>query len=122
VTFTPVEVKQTTAGDPLSVTGPLGYVPLDYSSPTLRNSAQATAAGMTMLSTNLGVAKTISLSAAPNDALDGWDVIRVVLPQIDRNTPAPSELHIVDTMTVPLVPSGTQDMQTRSTRPDTDGT
>lgn len=124
VTFTTVEVKNTTAGDPLSVNGPLGYVPFEYSSPTLRSSAQARAAGLTLLSKHLGEAQQLTLEAVSNPALDSGDVIQVKLPKIDRNTARPIELHIIDQITHPLVQSGgqTQQILTRSTRPDTDGT
>lgn len=121
VTFSPVEVKNTTAGDPLSVNGPLGYMGSDLTLPTLRNSTQATAAGKTQLSKTLGVAKQLTLEAVGNPALDSEDVILAVLPQIDRNTSRPTELHIVDTVTHPLSPSGTQAVTTRSTRPSSDG-
>lgn len=122
VTFTPQEVKNTTAGDPLSVNGPLGYMAVEYASPSLRNSAQALAAGRTMLAKTLGVAKQLSLTAAGNPALDSEDVILAVLPRIDRSAARPSELHILDTVVHPLTPTGTQSLSTRSTRPATDGT
>jgi kumamolisin len=121
VTFNPVEVKNTTVGDPLNVAGPLGYVPMDISSSTLRNSAQAGAYGYTQLALNLGIAKQLSLEAVGNPAQDAEDVILVVLPKIDANTSRPNELHICDTVTTPLVPSGTQAISTRSTRPASDG-
>lgn len=121
VTFPPQEVKDTTSGDPLAVAGPLGYMATEYSSPSLRNSAQARAAGRTMLARTLGVAKQLSLESVQNDALDARDVISVILPKIDRNTERPTELHIIDTITIPLAPSGTQQIATRSTRPSTDG-
>lgn len=120
VVFAPVEVKNTTSGDPLNVTGPLGYVPLEYSSPTLRNSTQATAAGRTKLYQQMGEAKTLTLTAFCNDALDAGDVIRAALPRLSPRSVRPVELHIADVITTPLV-LGTQDFQTRSTRPDTDG-
>lgn len=121
VTFAPVEVKLTTAGDPLAVDGPLNYQPVEYTSPTLRSSAQAEAAGRTILAKRLGAAKQLSLTAAPNFALDSEDVILAVLPQIARNTPRPTELHILDTLVHPLTPAGAQTIATRSTRPATDG-
>jgi hypothetical protein len=122
VFFAPVEVKNTTPGDPLNVTGPLGYVPYEYSSPTLRNSTQARAAGLTMLARQLGVAQQLQLESTGNPALDAEDVILVRLPQTDLNLPRPVELHMIDSVTHPLTPTGTQSILTRSTRPDTDGT
>jgi hypothetical protein len=122
ITFLPVEVANTTAGDPLAIDGPLGYVPEDWSSPNFRNSAQARTAGLARLRRTLGVAKKLELEAIGNPALDAEDVLSVLLPQIDRNTPRPSELHISDSISHPLLPTGTQTIATRSTRPDTDGT
>lgn len=118
VTFPPVEVKNTTTGDPLSVTGPLGYMAEDYSLSTLRNSAQAQAAGRVELSRLLGVAKQLSLTAVGNPALDSYDVVSVVLPKTDANIARPSELHVLDVVSHPLAPSGTQALTTRATVAD----
>lgn len=120
VTFPPQVVANTTSGDPLNTTGPLGYVPYEYSSPTLRNSAQARAAGRTMLAVQLGVAKNLTLDAVGHSGLRARDVVLVKLPNISRATTRP-ELHILDTVAHPLSPSGVQSIATRSTRPDTDG-
>lgn len=122
VSFAEVEVKNDTPGDPLSVDGPLGYVPEDLSLSTLRNSDQARAAGLTELGKTLGVAKQLTLTAAANPALDSEDVILALLPKTDANLPRPVELHMADSITHPLRPDGTQTILTRSTRPDTDGT
>lgn len=123
VAFTPVVVADMTSGDPLNTTGPLGFVPEEWSSPSLRNSTQAQAAGLTRLRKRLGDAQTVSLSSVPNPALDSNDVIDVQYPQIDPNTSVPTELHILDSVTHPLLAyTNPQDMQTRSTRPLTDGT
>lgn len=121
ITLAPVEVKNTTSGDPLSVNGPLGYVPEYLSLPTLRNSTQMHNAGITELSKGLGVAQQLTLSAAPNPALDAEDVILAVLPKTDANLDRPTELHILDTVAHPLGASA-QEADTRSTRPTTDGT
>jgi len=123
VIFAPVEVKNTTPGDPLNVDGPLGYRPYEYSSPAIRNSTQARAAGLVILSQQLGEAKQLTVEAVSNPALDAEDVILAMLPKIDRNTARPSELHIIDSVTHPLVQNGsqTQPILTRSTRPATDG-
>jgi hypothetical protein len=121
VAFDPVVVADTTFGDPLNTTGPLGYVPYEYSSPTLRNSTQAQAAGKTILMRQLGTAATITMDSVSNFALRAEDVITVTLPRIDRNTLRPSELHILDTVAHPISTTGSQSLATRSTRPDTDG-
>lgn len=122
ITFLPVEVKNTTADDPLNVTGTLGYVAEDWSSASLRNSAQARKAGRKRLSRQLGTAKQLSLTAVGNPALDAEDIVAALLPQLDRGSPRAVEVHFVDSVTHPLTPSGTQTILTRSTRPDTDGT
>jgi hypothetical protein len=127
VTFDPVAVENTTAGDPLNITGPLGYCAVDYTSANLRNSDQAHAAGKQQLMTQLGQAKQLTLEAISNPALDAEDVIEVKLPTIDRNTGRPSELQIVEQVTHPLLQGdeggspNAQQILTRSTRPDTDG-
>ena len=120
VHLAPQEVKNTDPTDPLSTVGPLGYVPAYLDSPVLRSTAAMTAAGKTALRRQLGVAQQITLEAAPNDALEAEDVILVVLAQIDRTTPRPTELHMIDSVTTPLTAAGTQSMQTRSTRPPSD--
>lgn len=121
VVFDPVECKDTTFGDPLDVTGTLGYVPEEWSSPALRNSDQAKAAGLTRLRKRLGSAYTVSLSAVQNPCLDAEDVIGIQYPQVDPNTGPLTDVQILDSVTHPLSTTGTQDMQTRSTRPTTDG-
>lgn len=122
VYFPPVLVQNSTTSDPLSVHGPLGTVPEDYSNSAIRNSDQATVAGRARLAVTLGEAKQLSMEITGNPALDARDVVSVVLPNTDANLPRPVELHILDTVTHPLTPQGTQTARTRSTRPDTDGT
>jgi hypothetical protein len=121
ITMSPVTVQNTTAGDPLSVFGPLGIVSEDYSSPTIRNTTQARAAGLVELSKTLGSAQQLNLESVPNFALDSLDVVQALLPQTDMSLPRAIELHILDSVTTPLVPSGTQQSATRATRPITDG-
>jgi hypothetical protein len=121
VVFDPVECKDTTFGDPLDVTGTLGYVPEEWTSPTLRNSDQARAAGLTRLRKRLGSGQTVSLSAVQNPTLDSEDVVGIQYPQIDPNVSPLTDAQILDSVTHPLKYDATQDMQTRSTRPLTDG-
>ncbi len=116
----PVTVANANTADPLSTVGPLGFVPFYLSSPTFYTTAQMRAAGVTKLSRQLGVAEQIQLENSPNGALDADDVIGVLVPQIDANTTPTTEVKIIDTLTVPLLPTGTQQIQTRSTRPTAD--
>jgi hypothetical protein len=96
-------------------------VATDYSSATIRNSTQARAAGLTRLSKTLGVGKQLTLENIGNPALDADDVLTVVLPPTETSAARGVELHISDSLTVPLVPTDTQSITTRSTRPSTDG-
>jgi kumamolisin len=124
IILTPVEVKNAHAvpGDPLSTLGPLGYRPRYYSSPLIRTTAQATAAGKTILQQILSVAQQLSLTAVPNAALDGWDVVDVIFPKGDFGTVRPDERHLIESFTVPLTPDGTQSITLRSTRATADDT
>ncbi len=124
IILTPVEVKDThtPASDPMSTLGPIGYVPRYYASPLIRTTAQATAAGKTILQRILSVQQQLTLTAVPNAALDGWDVIDVIFPKGDAGTVRPSERHIVEAVTIPLTPEGVQNITLRSTRPTPDDT
>jgi hypothetical protein len=117
IVLAPQVVENNNPDDRLSTAGPLGFVPAYYDSPLFRTTAQMYATGQTQLRLQLGVAQQLSLESAPNDALDADDVIQVNLPRIDRTTPRPIELHILDTVTTPLLAANTQAHQTRSTRP-----
>jgi len=102
------------------VNGPLGYVPFYYSSPAVRTTGQAHSAALTILKRQLGIAQQLDLTASRNPALDSEDIINVVLPVNDQGR-QDTELHMIDTIAHSLVP-GSQDIATRSTRPDSDGT
>jgi hypothetical protein len=99
--------------------GPFGQVPYFYTSPLLTTSAQAIAAGQTLLEKVRGLAAQLTASAYTNPALDDGDTIRVSLPKRRWDQPRPVELHIADAFTVPLVPSkNAQRIETRSTKAD----
>lgn len=114
--LTPSVKANTNPADPLSTVGPLGFVPW-YLSGVFYTKAAQDAAATVALSKQLGMAQQLSLENAPNAALDADDVIGVTLP-----APRPYEVHIIDSLTIPLLPSGTQQIQTRSTRPTADDT
>lgn len=118
--YLPPSVKaNTNPNDPLSTVGPLGFVPW-YLTGNFYTKAAQDAAAVMGLSKQLGMAQQLSLENNTNAALDADDVIGVDLPWIDRSTPRPYEVHIIDSLTVPLLPSGTQQIETRSTRPTAD--
>lgn len=102
--------------DPTSrtyVNGPFGRVPYFWSSPSIRTAAQASAAAATLLNRVKAVNAQIDVESVVHPALDRGDVITVV-------TPDTTELHLVDAVTVPLTVSGTQQITTRSSRPEGD--
>lgn len=103
--------------DPASATfvgGLFGYVPTFYSSPLLTTAAQALAAAKTILAKSTGLAAQLSLSAAVNPALDPGDVVSVILPG------GAVEIHLIDTVSIPLDVGTAQQITTRSTRPEGD--
>lgn len=124
IILTPVEVKNThdPVSDPLSTLGPLGYVPAYYSSAVIRTTGQATNAGKTILQQQLQAAQQVSLTAIPNPALEGWDVLLVVYPPSEFGTSRPSDIQILESTTIPLTPDGTQTITLRSTLANADPT
>lgn len=118
VIFAPVEVENTDPADPLSVPN-AGYQAIEVSLPVY-NSGQARTAGLAILNKSVGIAKQLSMQALHNDALEAGDVVDVILPKTDANLPRPSELHILDVLTIPLTPTP-MELQTRSTVPATLG-
>src|SRR5690606_17744472 len=97
---------------PLSPTrwgGPFGKVPRFYSSPLLTTREQARAAAARSLRRSIGMPDSGSLGAVTNPALRPHDPIRVTLRDGSR------DLHIVDTVSIPLtVEGGPMQLTTRS--------
>jgi hypothetical protein len=60
--------------------------------------------------------------AFPNPALDGYDVVTVVLPKGDTGTVTPAEQHLVQSLTVPFEADGEQQITLRATRASADET
>jgi hypothetical protein len=90
--------------------GRFGKVPRFYSSPFITTNAQALSAAESILRQNLGLPYSVDFAHVPNPALELWDPIRITLP-------GRPELHIVETMVVPLSPA---QVQTGTTREQTD--
>lgn len=80
--------------------GPFGKVPRFYSSPLLTTRGQARAAAASILRRSLGMPYSVSLGAVTNPALRPHDPILVTLRDGSR------DLHIVDTMSIPLTAGG----------------
>lgn len=97
--------------DPASPTrygGPFGRKPRYYTSPLLTTVAQCQQAARALLDRVKGFAATVKLETIVNPALEGGDVIEVDLGDGTR------QRHIVDQVPVPLSPSSSQTLATRS--------
>lgn len=117
--FTPVTVEDSDSASPTYTGGPFGRVPFFYSSPLITTSAQATKVGKSILRRVTGLAAQVELTNIVNPALEVGDVLHVLLPGRDGDVPV-VESHLIDALTTPLTPGGTQTIRTRSTRPEGD--
>lgn len=114
---TPFAPQTAADTDPTSRTyvgGPFGRVPYFYSSPLFRNTGQALAAAKAKLLQLKAVNAQFSLDAVVNPALDKGDVITVLTPT------GITELHMIDSLSIPLEVAGTQSIATKSSWPDGD--
>ena len=103
--------------DPTSRTyvgGPFGRVPYFWSSPAVTTTAAAMEAATTILHRVKATNAQLNVDAVVHPGLDRGDVISVVTA--DGST----ELHLVDSLTIPLTVDGAQSITTRSSRPDGD--
>lgn len=85
--------------NPLSPTffgGRFGKVPIFYSSPLLTTNVQAATAAANLLRRSIGMPFSVTFESVPNPALRPFDPIRVRYGDGNR------ELHIVETLTIPL--------------------
>jgi hypothetical protein len=112
--YAPVIVADTDPSSRTNVFGPLGRVPYRYTSPAMTSSAQATVAATALLSRVKAVNAQLNVDAVVHPGLDRGDVITVLTPD------GATERHLVDSVTIPLTVTGTQQIITRSSRPDGD--
>lgn len=89
--------------------GGFGKIPRFFSSPFITTNAQAKSAAESILRQNLGVPYAVDFANVPNPALELWDPIRITLHHTE-------EIHIVETLTVPLL---AEQVQTGTTREQT---
>ncbi|MEU0940291.1 DUF5047 domain-containing protein [Embleya sp. NPDC005971] len=97
--------------DPTSPTrwgGPMGHVLGKRQSNLWVSSGQCTVIGESLLRDSLGVTASVALKAVPNAALEPGDCIRVVYAD------GYAELHIVQSINVPLTASGDFSLTTYS--------
>jgi hypothetical protein len=80
--------------------GPFGQVPQFYSSSAIVTGSQALAAGTAMLAKSLQLPFQVSFTCIPNPALEPYDLVRV-----NYGPQSSDELHIIDTLTIPLTSS-----------------
>lgn len=102
--------------NPLSPTyyyGPFGPAPDFFSSPFLTDNALAVTAARSLLRKSLGLPYQIKLSNIVNPALEPYDVIVVEYPEAGKSRSLRSEVHVIDSVTVPLVIDQAQDIDTR---------
>jgi hypothetical protein len=101
-----------TDDDPSSPTyydGGFGRKPRFYASPLIASTAQAEASAASILRANLGVARSITLSAVTNPALEPGDVVRVA-----RSSLGLDEVFVIDAMTIGLGPEDAMTVESRA--------
>lgn len=101
-------VSDTDPASPTRYNGPFGKKPRFYSSPSLTTVAQCTSAAQAFLDRVRGVAAQVTNEILVNPALDPGDVLLV------RDDETGESRHIIDKVTTPLTPGGTQPIETRS--------
>lgn len=112
--YAPVVAADTDPTSRTYVNGPFGRVPYRYTSPAMTTSGQALVAAKALLNRVKAVNAQLSVEAVVNPALDRGDVITVLTPD------GTSERHLIDSLTIPLDVAGTQQIVTRSSRPEGD--
>lgn len=100
-------VTDTDPNSPTYINGPFGTRTKFLTSNLLTTAPQCTTAATAVLARSKGMAGGLTLQAIPNPALDVGDVV----------TLQPGSVHIIDTLSIPLVPSDAQRITTRSTDP-----
>lgn len=88
--------------------GRFGPVPRFYSSPFITTTAQAEAAASSLLRAQLGLPYAVDFAAVPNPALEPYDPVRI------RYGPTVStEVHVLESVTVPLTEQDPVSAKTR---------
>lgn len=103
-------VWDTDPNSPTYYLGAFGRKPRFYSNPQLTTVAQCQAAGAALLARVRGINNGTKITAMVNPALEAGDVILLD----DAADGAAKELHILDTVEVPLSPTAAQQLETRS--------
>jgi hypothetical protein len=98
---------------PTYYNGSFGPVPMFYSSPFITTNTQALAAATTLLRQQLGLPYQVDLSSVANPALEPYDVLAIKYPKRGRWRSLRTETHIIDEVTIPLVPTQPVTLKTR---------
>ncbi len=88
--------------------GRFGPTPRFFTSPFIFSPPQARTAAETILRQHLGLPYTLDLKLSPNSGLEPWDPVRVRVD--DREG---SEVHVLETLTIPLSAKGAMSATTR---------
>jgi hypothetical protein len=104
-------VADLSATSPTRYGGPFGPVPRFYTSPFITTTAQARSAASVLLRKSLGLPYQVGLEAVPNPALEPDDVIKVRYPAGPLSLR--SEVHIIDSVTIPLDVNSPVSLRTR---------
>jgi len=88
--------------------GPFGKVVHVEQSSAVQNTSQAQAAAEAMLDRKLGLTRSITLTVAPNPALESGDIVDIAFVDGRR------ERHVIDAVSLDLGPEGAQQLVTRS--------
>lgn len=86
--------------------GKFGRVPRFYYSSFITTTAAATSAAQSLLQQAIGLPFSIDLNAVPNPALEPYDPIQITSPDS-------VDVHVIDTLTIPLTSSGAMSGTTR---------
>jgi hypothetical protein len=101
--------------------GPFGVVVYNYTSSTIQDAGTALTTAKAILAKTTGLPSQVNLTAARHPGLDAFDVIDVLPPRQGPSAPLTVDRHLIDSVTHPLTPSGTQTLTGRSTRTDSYG-
>jgi hypothetical protein len=86
--------------------GKFGRVPRFYYSSFLSSYSQCVSAATSILQQAIGLPYSIDLSTIPNPALEPYDSIRIIMPDS-------TDVHVIDSITIPLTASGVMSGSTR---------
>lgn len=117
-TFDNNPASATYAGvDPVNLpsgAGPFGVRPYRITSSAITTQQQAMEAAAAWLPLVAGQRSTLSLSSVVNPGLEYGDTIAVQLPPDPTTGARPTELHLIESVTVPLTVNDAQQITTRS--------